>query len=69
MDPPAPPALAVWRSPTSLAFTATVGGASPAAKTVSVTNGGSGTLDVTASDDAAWLTVTPASATAPATPR
>ena len=44
-----------------------MGGASPAAKTVSVTNGGSGTLDVTASDDATWLTVTPASATAPAT--
>ena len=34
---------------------------------VSVTNTGSGTLDVTASDDAAWLAVTPASATAPAT--
>src|SRR5207247_219892 len=65
VDPPAPPALAV--SPASLAFTATVGGASPAAKTLSVTNGGSGTLDVTSSDDAAWLAVTPASATAPAT--
>jgi hypothetical protein len=65
VDPPAPPALAV--SPTTLAFSATRGGASPAAKTVSVTNGGSGNLDVTASDDAAWLTVTPASATAPAT--
>jgi hypothetical protein len=65
VDPPAPPALAV--SPTTLAFSATQGGASPAAKTVSVTNGGSGTLDVTASDNAAWLTVTPASATAPAT--
>jgi hypothetical protein len=65
VDPPAPPALAV--SPTTLAFSATVGGASPAAKTVSVTNTGGGTLDVTASDDAAWLTVTPASATAPAT--
>jgi hypothetical protein len=65
VDPPAPPALAV--TPTTLAFSATQGGASPAAKTVSVTNGGSGTLDVTASDDAAWLTVTPASASAPAT--
>jgi hypothetical protein len=60
-----PPALSV--SPTSLAFSGTAGGASPAAKTVAVTNTGGGTLDVTASDDAAWLAVTPASATAPAT--
>jgi Concanavalin A-like lectin/glucanases superfamily/Fibronectin type III domain/Viral BACON domain len=65
VDPPQPPGLAV--SPTSLAFTATQGGANPAAKTVSVTNTGSGALDVTASDDAAWLTVSPASASAPAT--
>jgi len=65
VDPPVPPALSV--SPTTLAFTATVGGANPAAKTAAVTNTGGGTLDVTASDDAAWLAVTPASATAPAT--
>jgi hypothetical protein len=65
VDPPAPPALSV--SPTSLAFTAVQGGANPPAQTVSVTNTGGGTLDVTASDDASWLTVTPASATAPAT--
>jgi hypothetical protein len=65
VDPPPPPALSV--SPTSLGFTATVGGADPAAKTVSVTNTGTGTLDVTAADDASWLTVTPTSATAPAT--
>jgi hypothetical protein len=65
VDPPPPPALAV--SPASLTFNATQGGANPAAQNVSVTNTGSGTLDVTASDDAAWLTVTPGSATAPAT--
>ena len=65
VNPPTPPALSV--SPTTLAFTATAGGTSPAAKTVAVTNTGGGTLDVTASDDAAWLAVTPASATAPAT--
>jgi hypothetical protein len=65
VDPPPPPALAV--SPSSLSFTATQGGANPAAQTVSVTNTGSGTLDVAASADAAWLAVTPASATAPAT--
>jgi hypothetical protein len=65
VDPPVPPALSV--SPTTLAFTATQGGANPAAKTAAVTNTGGGTLDVTASDDAAWLAVTPASATVPAT--
>jgi hypothetical protein len=65
VDPPPPPALSV--SPTSLSFSATQGGANPAAKTVSVTNTGSGSLDVTASDDASWLAVTPATATAPAT--
>jgi N,N-dimethylformamidase beta subunit-like, C-terminal/Domain of unknown function (DUF4082)/Concanavalin A-like lectin/glucanases superfamily/Fibronectin type III domain/Viral BACON domain/Bacterial Ig domain len=65
VNPPTPPALSV--SPTTLAFTATAGGTSPAAKTVAVTNTGGSTLDVTASDDAAWLAVTPASATAPAT--
>ena len=32
-----------------------------------MTNTGSGTLDVSATDDASWLTVTPATATAPAT--
>jgi hypothetical protein len=65
VDPPPPPALSV--SPSNLSFSGTVGGANPAAQNVSVTNTGSGTLAVTASDDAAWLTVTPASATAPAT--
>jgi hypothetical protein len=34
---------------------------------VSVSNGGSGTLQVTASSNVSWLAVTPASATAPAT--
>jgi len=53
VDPPTPPALSV--STTTLAFTATQGGANPAGKTVAVTNTGGGTLDVTASGDAAWL--------------
>jgi hypothetical protein len=54
-------------SPSTLAFTATQGGANPAAKTASVTNAGGGALDFTTSDDAAWLSVTPASGSAPAT--
>ena len=62
---PAPPALAV--APASLAFAATVGGSAPAAKTLAVTNTGSGALSFTAADDAPWLTVTPASGSAPQT--
>ena len=65
VDPPPPPALAV--SPSSLSFSATQGGADPNAQTASVSNTGSGTLDVSVSDDAPWLTVTPSTARAPAT--
>ena len=43
---PAPPALAV--APASLSFAATVGGSAPAAKTLAVTNAGSGALSYTA---------------------
>jgi hypothetical protein len=50
-----------------MSFSATQGGANPAAKSATVTNGGSGSLDVSATDDAPWLNVTPATATAPAT--
>jgi glucose/arabinose dehydrogenase len=63
--PAGPPALAV--SPGSLAFSATAGSSNPASKTLSVSNTGGGTLSFTASDDASWLTVTPASGAAPAT--
>jgi glucose/arabinose dehydrogenase len=61
--PGQPPALGV--SPASLSFSATAGAANPAAKTLSVSNTGGGTLSFTASDDAAWLSVTPTSGTAP----
>jgi glucose/arabinose dehydrogenase len=61
--PPPPPALAV--SPASLSFGGVAGGASPAAKTVAVSNTGGGTLSFTATDDAPWLTVSPGSGTAP----
>jgi hypothetical protein len=54
-------------SPASLGFTATVGGANPANQSVSINNTGAGTLNWTASDDAAWLSVSPASGTAPST--
>jgi hypothetical protein len=61
--PPPPPMLAV--APSSLTFDATAGGANPPAQTLAVSNTGSGTLDFTASDDAPWLAVSPASGTAP----
>jgi len=54
-------------SPTSLNFTATAGGSNPANQTINITNTGGGTLNFTASDDAPWLTVSPASGTAPST--
>ena len=56
---PPPPGLEV--SPGSLAF----GGRSPVAQQVSVTDAAGGALPYTVSDDAAWLTVTPASGSAP----
>jgi glucose/arabinose dehydrogenase/PKD repeat protein len=62
--PPPPPALAV--TPSSLAFGATAGGSNPATKTLSVSNTGGGTLAFTATDDAAWLSVSPGSGSAPA---
>ncbi|MDP3598753.1 MAG: BACON domain-containing carbohydrate-binding protein, partial [Nitrospirota bacterium] len=57
----APPAIGT--SPASLSFAATVGWANPAPQTLSISNTGSGTLSWTASDNAAWLTVSPASGT------
>ena len=50
LDPPTPPALSV--SPAALSFSATQGGASPAAKTLSISNTGGGSLDWTASESA-----------------
>ena len=50
-------------SPTGLTFTGTVGGTNPATKPISISNTGGGTLSWTASDNAAWLTLSPASGT------
>ena len=46
---------------------AVAGGANPATQNLTIANGGTGTLSFTASDDAAWLSVAPASGSAPAT--
>src|SRR5262249_1524221 len=59
--PPTPPALSV--TPTSLSFSGTAGGSSPAAKTLAVSNTGGGSMNWTAADNASWLSVSPASGT------
>lgn len=52
-------------SPTSISSGAIVGGSDPVSSTVSVTNTGSGSLTFSATSDSPWLTVSPASGTAP----
>ena len=54
---------AIGFSPTNLTFAGTVGGATPAPKPISISNTGSGTLSWTASDNAAWLALSPVSGT------
>jgi outer membrane protein assembly factor BamB len=54
-------------STNSVAFSMVVGGANPSAAAVNVSNTGGSTLSFTASVDAAWLSVSPASGTAPQT--
>ena len=62
-SPPAPVPPAIGASPTSLSFTAQQGSGNPAVQTLSISNTGGGTLSWSASDNAAWLTVSPASGT------
>ena len=64
-SPPPPPSPTIGLSPTSLGFTGVQGGANPSAQIVSVTNTGGGTLSWSVSDNAAWLSLSPASGTAP----
>ncbi len=67
MSPPSAPVVSVnpeiGTSPTSLSFTAQQGGSNPAAQTLSISNTGGGTLSWSGSDNAAWLTLSPASGT------
>jgi hypothetical protein len=58
---PVPPAISA--NPTALSFTATQGGANPAPQTLSISNTGGGTLSWTASENATWLMLSPASGT------
>jgi uncharacterized protein (TIGR03437 family) len=54
-------------SPASLQFAWTVGGDAPAAQSVQIANAGTGTLAWTATASDPWMTVSPASGTAPST--
>jgi hypothetical protein len=56
---PVPPAIGV--SPTGFSFTVQREGGNPATQTLNISNTGGGTLTWTASDNAAWLTLSPAS--------
>jgi hypothetical protein len=58
-----PPSLALGG--TTANFSGTAGGSNPAAQSVTVSNGGGGTLSWTASSNQSWLAVSPASGTAP----
>lgn len=69
-SPPAQPSISL--SATSLTFDATVGGANPASKTVTVTNGAAGSLAaptaaITYGSGAGWLTATVTGAAPPYT--
>lgn len=59
--PPVPPAIGT--SPISLSFTVQQGGDNPASQTLSLTNTGGGILSWSASDNAAWLRLSPVSGT------
>ena len=54
-------------SPDNLNFTAIEGGSNPSSQTLTVTNGGSGTLTWSASSSQSWLSLKPSSGTAPST--
>jgi BACON domain-containing protein len=55
-------------SPANLTFSANQGGTNPAGQTIAISNTGGGTLSWTASDNQPWLSVSPTSGSAPASP-
>lgn len=59
----APKPVHIVLNPTSFSFSATEGGSNPSNQTMVISNSGGGTLNWTASDDADWLAVAPASGT------
>jgi hypothetical protein len=63
--PGAPPAILL--NPGTLSFTGSTGQANPPSQTVTLINEGTGTLNWTATSNQSWLTVSPASGSAPNT--
>lgn len=60
---PTSPSIGI--SPSSISFTAAVGGANPSSQSLSITNTGGGTLTWSASANTTWLSISPTSGTAP----
>lgn len=54
-------------NPASLRFAEQVGGSGPASASLSITNGGAGTLDFTGNSDQPWLVLSAEAGTAPST--
>ena len=54
-------------SPSSLSFNASAGGANPPSQSLGISNGGLGTIAWSATSSAPWLSITPASGSAPTT--
>jgi len=59
-SPPSTPTIA--QNPASISFSAVQNGANPASQSVTITNGGTGTLSWTATSTTAWLTINGGSA-------
>lgn len=59
--PPSPPVISV--NPSRLSFTVEQGNGNPPPQTLTISNGGGGTLNWSATDNASWLTHTPQSGT------
>ncbi len=65
--PATPDSPVIDVAPSRLSFTATAGGDNPPDQTLNISNIGGDTLNWTATADAPWLTVSPASGAAPST--
>lgn len=64
VPPPPPPSTPVIAlSPSSFTFSAVQGGPNPPTQSLTVNNSGAGTLSWSATDDAAWLSLSPTSGT------
>ncbi len=62
------PSPTIGVSPGSMSFSATAGGSNPASQALNISNTGGGTLNWTATSNQSWLSIAPASGTAPSSP-